>query len=210
MTRKSTGRRSGSRRGDRSGRERSEKVPDRTPERAAEMEIDLRRPCVGVVMGSDSDLPTVQRCLETLEEFDVPYEVRVLSAHRTPEQVHQYASTARLNGLRILIAAAGGAAHLAGVLASLTTIPVIGIPILTDSLGGQDSLYSTVQMPAGVPVATVAIGDAGAKNAALLAVEILALADEDLHARLLQFRADLRAAVARKNEALRERIAGQR
>ena len=174
------------------------------------MEIDLRKPIVGVVMGSDSDLPTVQHCLEMLEEFDVPYEVRVLSAHRTPEQVHQYASTARLNGLKILIAAAGGAAHLAGVLASLTTIPVIGIPIQTDTLGGQDSLYSTVQMPAGVPVATVAIGTAGARNAALLAVEILALSDEDLHARLLQFRADQRRSVALKNEALRQRISEAR
>lgn len=115
-----------------------------------------------------------------------------------------------MNGLKILIAAAGGAAHLAGVLASLTTIPVIGIPIQTDTLGGQDSLYSTVQMPAGVPVATVAIGTAGARNAALLAVEILALSDDDLHARLLQFRADQRRSVAHKNEALRQRIADLR
>jgi len=163
-----------------------------------------------VVMGSDSDLPTVHLCLETLEEFDIPYDVRVLSAHRTPEHVHQYASTARMNGLQILIAAAGGAAHLAGVLASLTTIPVIGIPIHTQSLGGTDSLYSTVQMPAGVPVATVAIGPAGARNAALLAAEILALHDDELHARLLQFRADQRAQVAEKNVALRERLAGLR
>ena len=176
-------------------------------DKGLEMEIDLRKPVVGVVMGSDSDLPTVQHCLEMLEEFDISYEVSVLSAHRTPEQVHQYASTARLNGLKILIAAAGGAAHLAGVLASLTTIPVVGIPIQTDTLGGQDSLYSTVQMPAGVPVATVAIGTAGARNAALLAVEILALSDDDLHARLLQFRADQRRSVAHKNEALRRRIA---
>ncbi len=187
---------------DRGGREPEDKGP--------EMEIDLRKPVVGVVMGSDSDLPTVQLCLEMLEEFDVSYEVRVLSAHRTPEQVHSYASTARMNGLRVLIAAAGGAAHLAGALASLTTIPVIGIPIRTDALGGQDSLYSIVQMPAGVPVATVAIGDAGARNAALLAVEILALSDEELHARLLQFRADQRRSVARKNEALRQRIAEPR
>ena len=176
----------------------------------SDVEVDLRKPLVGVVMGSDSDLPTVQLCLETLEEFDISYDVRVLSAHRTPEQVHQYASTARMNGLQILIAAAGGAAHLAGVLASLTTIPVIGIPIHTESLGGTDSLYSTVQMPAGMPVATVAIGPAGARNAALLAAEILALNDDELHARLLQFRADQRARVAEKNEALRERLADQR
>lgn len=202
MPRRSSHRRSEPRRPD-----PGERAPE---ERVLEMEIDIRKPIVGVVMGSDSDLPTVQLSLEMLEEFDVPYEVRVLSAHRTPEQVHQYASTARLNGLRILIAAAGGAAHLAGVLASLTTIPVVGIPIRTDSLGGQDSLYSTVQMPAGVPVATVAIGDAGARNAALLAVQILALGDEDLHARLLQFRADQRRSVAHKNEVLRQRIAETR
>ena len=202
MTRRTSGRRSDSRRV-----ERGKPTPE---EKGLEMEVDLRTPVVGVVMGSDSDLPTVQHCLELLEEFDVPYEVRVLSAHRTPEQVHQYASTARRNGLKILIAAAGGAAHLAGVLASLTTIPVVGIPIQTETLGGQDSLFSTVQMPAGVPVATVAIGNAGAGNAALLAVEILALADEELHARLLQFRADQRRSVARKNEALRQRIAEAR
>jgi phosphoribosylaminoimidazole carboxylase PurE protein len=190
--------------------QRPERVGRELEEKGLEMEIDLRKPVVGVVMGSDSDLPTVQLTLEMLEEFDVPYEVSVLSAHRTPELVHQYASTARLNGLKILIAAAGGAAHLAGVLASLTTIPVIGIPIQTPTLGGQDSLYSTVQMPAGVPVATVAIGSAGAKNAALLAVEILALGSDDLHARLLQFRADQRRSVARKNEALRQRIAESR
>ena len=171
---------------------------------------DDSTPRVGIVMGSDSDWPKIQKAAAALDEFGVPYEVRVLSAHRTPEQVHQYASTARLNGLKILIAAAGGAAHLAGVLASLTTIPVVGIPIQTDTLGGQDSLYSTVQMPAGVPVATVAIGHAGARNAALLAVQILALGDEDLHARLLQFRADQRRSVAHKNEALRRRIAEAR
>jgi phosphoribosylaminoimidazole carboxylase PurE protein len=192
MTRKTPGKRSES--------------TDTTPE----VEVDLRRAVVGVVMGSDSDLPTVQHTLETLEEFDIPYEVRVLSAHRTPELVHQYASTARLNGLKVIIAAAGGAAHLAGVVASLTTVPVIGVPIQTPNLGGQDSLYSTVQMPAGIPVATVAIGKAGARNAALLATEILALNDEELHARLLQFRADLRRTVARKNDALRERIADLR
>lgn len=176
----------------------------------SDVEVDLRKPVVGVVMGSDSDLPVVQACLETLEEFDISYEARVLSAHRTPELVHQYASTARLNGLKILIAAAGGAAHLAGVLASLTTIPVIGIPIQTPTLGGADSLYSTVQMPSGVPVAAMAIGNAGAKNAALLAAEILALHDEDLHAHLQLFRAELRRSVARKNDALRERLADLR
>lgn len=170
-------------------------------------EVDLRRPVVAVVMGSDSDFPVVSSCIETLEEFDIPYEARVISAHRTPDKAHKFASTARLKGFRVLIAAAGGAAHLAGVMASLTTLPVIGIPIQTPTLGGADSLYSTVQMPAGVPVATVAIGKAGAKNAALLAAEILALSDDELHDRLRSFRARMRRQVAQKNDRLRERIA---
>jgi len=170
--------------------------------------VDVRRPIVGIVMGSDSDLPVMKHCLDTLEEFDVPYEAQVLSAHRTPDQAHAYASTARLKGLKIVIAAAGGAAHLAGVMASLTTVPVIGVPMPTENLGGADSLYSTVQMPAGIPVATVAIGTAGAKNAALLAVEILALNDESLHAKLQEFRAGLRQSVAKKNERLREQLSG--
>jgi 5-(carboxyamino)imidazole ribonucleotide mutase len=170
-------------------------------------EVDVRQPIVAVVMGSDSDFPVVRSCIETLEEFDIPYEVRVISAHRTPEKAHKFASTARLKGLRVLIAAAGGAAHLAGVMASLTTLPVIGIPIQTPTLGGADSLYSTVQMPSGVPVATVAIGEAGAKNAALLAAEILALSDEALHDRLQAFRAGMRREVSEKNRRLRERLA---
>jgi phosphoribosylaminoimidazole carboxylase PurE protein len=175
-----------------------------------EVVVDLRKPIVGVVMGSDSDLPIVKNCLDTLEEFDVPYEAQVLSAHRTPDRAHAYASKARLNGLKIVVAAAGGAAHLAGVMASLTTLPVIGIPMPTEHLGGADSLYSTVQMPAGVPVATVAIGAAGAKNAALLAIEILALSDETLHGKLQEFRAGLRQSVARKNERLREQLSGSK
>lgn len=170
-------------------------------------EVDTRDPIVAVIMGSDSDFPVVAGCIETLEEFDIPYEARVISAHRTPDKAHKFASTARLKGFRVLIAAAGGAAHLAGVMASLTTLPVIGIPIQTATLGGADSLYSTVQMPAGVPVATVAIGKAGATNAALLAAEILALSDDSLHHRLQSFRASMRRTVADKNARLRERIA---
>lgn len=193
------------------GSRRSRRREDAPAENPAEtVEVDLRRPLVGVVMGSHRDLGVVQLCLETLEDFDIPYEVRVLSAHRSPEQVHQYASTARLVGLRVLIAAAGGAAHLAGVMASLTTIPVIGIPMQTAGLGGADSLYSTVQMPAGVPVATVAIGKGGAKNAALLAAQILALGDDGLHDRLQRFRADQRRRVQEHNESVRERLAGER
>jgi len=169
-------------------------------------EVDLRPPVVGVVMGSDSDLPIVQRCLDLLAQFEIPFEANVVSAHRTPERAHEYASTARLRGLKVLIAAAGGAAHLAGVMASLTTIPVIGIPMATQGLGGADSLYSTVQMPAGIPVATVAIGEGGASNAALLAAEILALFDEDLHHRLQVYRAELRREVAEKNERLHAQL----
>lgn len=171
------------------------------------VEVDTRQPVVALVMGSDSDFPVVAGCVDTLEEFDIPYEARVISAHRTPDKAHKFASTARLKGFRVLIAAAGGAAHLAGVMASLTTLPVIGIPIQTPTLGGADSLYSTVQMPAGVPVATVAIGKAGATNAALLAAEILALSDERLHGRLQSFRAAMRRTVDQKNARLREKIA---
>ena len=173
---------------------------------SGDTEIDVRQPLVAVVMGSDSDFDVVQSCIQTLEAFDVPYDARVCSAHRTPDQAHAFASTARLKGYQVLIAAAGGAAHLAGVLASLTTIPVIGIPIQTATLGGADSLYSTVQMPAGIPVATVAIGRGGAKNAALLAAEILALHDDRLHDRIQAFRAQMRRSVAEKNDRLRERI----
>jgi len=192
------------------GNKGRKKDPEETAAVAAAgdgVEVDVRQPIVAVVMGSDSDFPVVNGCIETLEEFDIPYEVRVISAHRTPDKAHEFASTARLKGFRILIAAAGGAAHLAGVMASLTTLPVIGIPIQTPTLGGADSLYSTVQMPSGVPVATVAIGKAGARNAALLAAEILALSDEDMHDRLRSFRANMRRAVAEKNRRLREKLA---
>jgi len=193
---------------------KSEKKPSKEVAEApkgerASTEVDVRKPVVAVVMGSDSDYPVVSNCIEALEEFDIPYEARVISAHRTPEKAHKFASTARLKGFRVIIAAAGGAAHLAGVMASLTTLPVIGIPIQTATLGGADSLYSTVQMPGGVPVATVAIGQAGATNAALLAAEILALSDESLHDRLQAYRAAMRRRVSQKNARLRERIANQ-
>jgi 5-(carboxyamino)imidazole ribonucleotide mutase len=192
-------------------REKKTKRPEDDAEPTSDVgnvEVDTRQPIVAVVMGSDSDFPVVSGCIDTLEEFDIPYEARVISAHRTPDRAHKFASTARLKGFRVLIAAAGGAAHLAGVMASLTTLPVIGIPIQTPTLGGADSLYSTVQMPAGVPVATVAIGKAGATNAALLAAEILALSDERLHGRLQSFRAGMRRTVGEKNARLREKIAG--
>ncbi len=148
-------------------------------------------PRVGVVMGSDSDLEKMQGCLDTLDEFGVPYELRVISAHRTPETAHEYATGAAKRGLEVIVAAAGGAAHLAGVLASLTPLPVIGVPIQTSALGGLDSLLSTVQMPRGVPVATVAIGKAGPVNAAVLAAQVLATGDAKLRDRVAAYKAEL-------------------
>ena len=159
-------------------------------------------PLVGVVMGSDSDAEALRPCLDTLTEFAIPYEVRVISAHRTPDAAHEYARAAADRGLACLIAAAGGAAHLAGVLASLTPLPVIGVPIQTSALSGLDSLLSTVQMPAGVPVATVAIGRSGAVNAAVLAAQILALADAGLRKKLVAYKARLADRVAEADRNL--------
>jgi len=160
-------------------------------------------PRVGIVMGSDSDLEKMQPCAQTLDEFAIPYEIRVISAHRTPDVAHDYATTAAERGLGVIIAAAGGAAHLAGVLASLTPLPVIGVPIQTSSLGGLDSLLSTVQMPGGVPVATVAIGKAGPVNAAILAAQILAAADADLREKVVRHKARLAQKVAKADEKVR-------
>ena len=149
-------------------------------------------PVVGLLMGSDSDWPVVQQTAQTLDAFGVAYEVRVISAHRTPDLAHDYACGAAARGLQVLIAAAGGAAHLAGALAANTNLPVIGVPLATGTLGGFDALLATVQMPAGVPVATVAIGQPGATNAALLAVQILALSRPDVAARLAAHKTHLR------------------
>ncbi len=143
---------------------------------------------VGVIMGSQSDWPVMKHALTTLEELGVRGEARIISAHRTPERLHAYMGDARERGLEVVIAGAGGAAHLAGVAASLTLLPVFGVPMQTSSLGGQDSLYSTVQMPAGIPVGTLAIGKAGAINAALLAAAVLALNDTELETRLGDWR----------------------
>ncbi len=140
------------------------------------------KPIVGVVMGSDSDWPTMKEAALTLEEFGVPYQKQVVSAHRPPDVMAEYGVTARERGLKIIIAGAGGAAHLPGMLASYTTLPVIGVPVQTTALGGIDSLYSIVQMPNGVPVATVAIGKA--KNAALLALRMLSMNDQELAGKL--------------------------
>lgn len=140
-------------------------------------------PDVGVILGSKSDLPLMESCTTQLQAFGIEHEVKILSAHRDPAGVMEWASTAASRGIKVVIAAAGGAAHLPGVVAAWTDLPVIGVPVPTEHLGGEDSLFSIVQMPAGIPVATVAIGIAGAKNAAWLAARILALSDEKLAAR---------------------------
>ncbi|AJM78025.1 5-(carboxyamino)imidazole ribonucleotide mutase [Rathayibacter toxicus] len=157
-------------------------------------------PLVGVVMGSDSDWSVMQAVSTTLVEFGVRHDVRVVSAHRTPEAMLEYGREARARGLRVIVAGAGGAAHLPGMLAAVTSLPVIGVPVPLARLDGLDSLLSIVQMPAGVPVATVSIG--GARNAGLLAVQILATADDALAERLDVFAADLKAQVQAKNDAL--------
>ncbi len=151
---------------------------------------------VGVIMGSRSDWPTMALAAEMLDSFDIPYETKIVSAHRTPDRLFQYAKGAADRGLKVIIAGAGGAAHLPGMAASMTRLPVIGVPVQSKTLKGLDSLLSIVQMPAGVPVATVAIGDAGAKNAGLLAAEILATSDDALAARLEAWRANQTASVA--------------
>ena len=159
---------------------------------------------VGVIMGSDSDWPVMSAAAEALDEFAVAYEVRVVSAHRTPEAMLEYARTAADRGLRVIIAGAGGAAHLPGMVASATPLPVIGVPVPLKYLDGMDSLLSIVQMPAGVPVATVSVG--GARNAGLLAVRILAAADKDLRARMSAFQEGLKNLVAEKDAALRQKL----
>ncbi len=153
-------------------------------------------PSVGVVMGSQSDWGTLRHACELLETFGVPFEARIVSAHRTPRRLADYAAGARERGLKVIIAGAGGAAHLPGMLAAMTPLPVFGVPVESAALKGLDSLLSIVQMPGGVPVGTLAIGKAGARNAALLAVAVLALGDKGLAGRLDAFRAEQTAAVA--------------
>lgn len=149
-----------------------------------------RAPRVGIIMGSTSDAPTMRKAAEMLDRLEVPYEMRVVSAHRTPDLLFSYAEEAEARGLQVIIAGAGGAAHLPGMVAAKTTLPVLGVPILSHALHGLDSLLSIVQMPGGIPVGTLAIGDAGAKNAALLAASILALHDAALRDRIKSFRAE--------------------
>lgn len=162
---------------------------------------------VGLVLGSDSDWHVVREAAGVLDDFDLSYEVNVISAHRSPQAAHDYASKAAQRGLKIIIAAAGMAAHLAGAMAANTTLPVIGIPVASGPLGGVDALLATVQMPPGVPVATVAIGPPGARNAAYLAVQILALGDDDLAKKFSKYKEGLVAAVAEKSKKLQDRLA---
>lgn len=150
---------------------------------------------VSIVMGSKSDLPVMENTCEVLKEFGISYEVRVLSAHRTPVEAHEFATTLKDRGVKVCIAAAGGAAHLAGVVAGNTTLPVIGVPIQTSALGGMDSLLSTVQMPKGIPVATVAIGKAGAANAAILAAQIIATSDAAMAQKMVEYKKSMAAKI---------------
>ena len=161
---------------------------------------------VGILMGSDSDWPKIKAVAAALDEFEVGYEVNVMSAHRTPDLVFHYAQSAQERGLQVIIAAAGGAAHLAGVCAAHTILPVIGIPVPTDLAGGLDSLLSTVQMPGDIPVATVGAGMGGPRNAGLLVVQILALSDPNLSEKLVQFKQQLVEKVKQRNENLQKAI----
>ena len=160
-------------------------------------------PPVGIAMGSDSDLPVMEDAAEVLDEFDVSYEMRVLSAHRTPGVMKEYAETARERGVEVIIAGAGGAAHLPGMLAASTPLPVIGVPVKTSTMNGVDSLLSIVQMPGGVPVGSVAIN--AADNAALLAVQVLGVQDPDLRAEMAAYKDDLTETVGEMDERVRER-----
>ncbi|WP_300011407.1 5-(carboxyamino)imidazole ribonucleotide mutase [Pseudonocardia sp.] len=168
----------------------------------------MPEPLVGVIMGSDSDWPVMEAAAAALAEFDVPHEVGVYSAHRTPQRMLDYATSAAGRGLRVIVAGAGGAAHLPGMVAAATPLPVVGVPVPLARLDGLDSLLSIVQMPAGVPVATVAVG--GARNAGLLAVRILAAGDPALLDRMERFQAELAQSVLAKDAALRDRLADPR
>lgn len=158
-------------------------------------QVMAEHPKVGIIMGSISDWPTMKHAADVLTELKIPHEAKVVSAHRTPDRLYEYAKAAKGRGLKVIIAGAGGAAHLPGMTASMTTLPVLGVPVETKALSGQDSLLSIVQMPAGVPVGTLAIGNPGATNAGLLAAQILALEDDELSTRLEALRARQTASV---------------
>lgn len=160
----------------------------------------MTTPLVGIVMGSDSDLEVMNGAAEMLEKFEIPYEMTVASAHRSPQRALNYSKTARERGLKVIIAGAGWAAHLAGVLAAETTLPVIGVPIDSSPLNGMDALLATVQMPPGIPVASVALGKGGAKNAAVLAAQIIAVSDSDMAQKLADFKKEMAEGVEKKAE----------
>ncbi len=162
------------------------------------------KPLVGIIMGSDSDLAVMQEAAKVLKQFEIPYEIGVYSAHRSPHRTLEYVRSAGERGLKVIIAGAGSSAHLAGVTAAETTLPVIGIPINSSPLSGLDSLLSTVQMPPGVPVATMGVGNSGATNAAVFAVQILALGDERLAKRLAEYKDQLEKSVAEKSKKVEE------
>ena len=167
------------------------------------------RALVGIIMGSDTDLPVMTESAKMLEKFEIPYEIEVISAHRSPARMHEYATTAISRGLKTIIVAAGGAAHLAGVVAALTTLPVIAVPMATTVLSGIDALLSSVQMPAGVPVAAMAIDKPGATNAAIYAAEILATSDATIAKRLLAYKEELARSVSEKSARVKQRFAGK-
>ena len=173
------------------------------------MDKNERRPLVGILMGSDTDLPVMSETAKMLENFEIPYEIEVISAHRSPARMHEYASTALGRGLKTLIVAAGGAAHLAGVVAALTTLPVIAVPMATTVLSGIDALLSSVQMPAGVPVAAMAIDKPGAINAAIYAAEIIATFDPETARRLAEYKDELARSVAEKSARVKRQFAGK-
>ena len=159
-----------------------------------------KNPLVGIVMGSDSDLPTLLPAIKVLESFNIPSELRILSAHRTPDRMVKFAEEANSKGLKVIIAGAGGAAHLPGMIAAITPLPVIGVPVLSKALSGIDSMYSILQMPAGIPVATVAIGNG--LNAGLLAIQILGISDLNLQKKLIEYRKNMHNEVVSKDELL--------
>lgn len=168
------------------------------------------RTLVGVIMASDTDLPVMRETLKTLRRFEIPYEVEVSSAHRSPARTHQYARSAASRGLKVIIVAAGGAAHLAGVIAAETSLPVVAVPVVTTPLAGIDALYSTVQMPAGVPVAVMAVDKPGATNAGIFVAEILASSDPKLAARLKAYKEELARAVGEKSARVKQQFENPR
>ncbi|MEE9180955.1 MAG: 5-(carboxyamino)imidazole ribonucleotide mutase [candidate division NC10 bacterium] len=170
------------------------------------MSRERQKPVVGIVMGSDSDFPTMEETTKALKYFGIPHEVRVISCHRAPAQVIEYARTAQGRGLKVIIAGAGGAAHLAGIIAAETTLPVIGVPIESSPLRGIDALLSTAQMPGGVPVATMAVGKAGAKNSAIFSAQILSIYDGTLDKKLKKFKTSLEREVTAKDRAIAQRL----